>query len=129
MSTILRLAKGTSKSFDGGTRSLDWGKVQFNRVGSNHLLKISRIDDEKTDTGTSGKKSFHDKCSEFPDVLKEVCISSLFCDMLQKEVIALRKTDHRKDLSLGDKDDCIEVAAVHSFAHKFELFLPICFIF
>lgn len=90
----MRLAKGTSKSFDGGTRSLDWGKVQFNRVGSNHLLNMSRIRDEKTDTGASWKKSFDEKCSEFPNVEKEDCVSGLFYDMLWKEVIALRKTGH-----------------------------------
>lgn len=66
MSTILRHAKGATKSFNGGTRSLDWGKIQFNRVGSNHVLKISRIDDEKTDTGPRGRKAFTKNVASSP---------------------------------------------------------------
>lgn len=39
----------------------------------------------------------------------EDCVSGTLYDMLQKEVISLRKSCHEKDQSLKDKDDAIEV--------------------
>jgi hypothetical protein len=36
-------------------------------------------------------------------------VSGVLYDMLQKEVINLRKAMHEKDQSLKDKDDAIEV--------------------
>ncbi|KAK9276391.1 hypothetical protein L1049_005924 [Liquidambar formosana] len=40
-STVLKHAKGTSKSFDGGTRSLDRGKVILNGIAPNYTLNQS----------------------------------------------------------------------------------------
>ena len=36
-------------------------------------------------------------------------VSGLLYDMVQKEVIALRKSIHEKDKSVKDKDDSIDV--------------------
>jgi hypothetical protein len=36
-------------------------------------------------------------------------VSGVLYDMLQKEVVSLRKACHEKDQSLKDKDDAIEV--------------------
>ncbi|KAL6555332.1 hypothetical protein OROGR_006590 [Orobanche gracilis] len=41
----------------------------------------------------------------------EDCVSGLLYDMLQKEVISLRRACHEKDQSLKDKDDAIEMLA------------------
>ncbi|KAL8120697.1 hypothetical protein AgCh_017761 [Apium graveolens] len=73
--TMLKHAKGTSKSFDGGTRSLDR--------------------DEKPNDITEPEK--------------EDTVPGLLHDILQKEVIALRKAGNEKDQSLKDKDDAIEM--------------------
>ncbi|KAF3943786.1 hypothetical protein CMV_029688 [Castanea mollissima] len=76
-SAVLRHAKGTSKSFDGGTRSLDR--------------------DEKP--------------NEFQTVDTEDNVPGVLYDLLQKEVVALRRAGHEKDQSLKDKDDAIEMLA------------------
>lgn len=44
-----------------------------------------------------------------PKLENEDYVSGLLYDMLQKEVIALRKACHEKDHSLKDKDNAIEV--------------------
>ncbi|KAI3976472.1 hypothetical protein MKX01_008330 [Papaver californicum] len=106
---ILKHAKGTSKSFDGGTRSLDRGKLLPNGINLNHSLNKS-ID--ARDTGVNDLKGSPDrKGSDFPIVDSEDSVSGLLYDMLQKEVIALRKASHEKDQSLKDKDDAIEMLA------------------
>lgn len=104
-SAILRHAKGTSKSFDGGTRSLERAKLLSNGMCSNMLNK-SPDEDREVDGQTAWKESSGEKPS---DVESEDSVSGLLYDMLQKEVIALRKAGHEKDQSLKDKDDCIEV--------------------
>lgn len=101
-SSILKHAKGTSTSFDGGTRSLDRNKVQSkfpsnhqsseatNRVESPSLIKEEESDDKSKDNDS---------------------VPGVLYDLLQKEVITLRKAAHEKDQSLRDKDDSIEVVA------------------
>ncbi|CAG7868932.1 unnamed protein product [Brassica rapa] len=106
-STVLKNARGTSSSFDGGTRSLDRNKVLMNRPGSkfpsNHQssegasrvespssIKVEESDDKSTDNDS---------------------VPGVLYDLLQKEVITLRKAAHEKDQSLRDKDDAIEMLA------------------
>ncbi|CAN6885444.1 unnamed protein product [Brassica oleracea] len=106
-STVLKHARGTSSSFDGGTRSLDRNKVLMNRPGSkfpsNHhssegatrvespsSIKVEESDDKSTDNDS---------------------VPGVLYDLLQKEVITLRKAAHEKDQSLRDKDDAIEMLA------------------
>ncbi|OVA12171.1 Microtubule-associated protein 70 [Macleaya cordata] len=110
-STILKHAKGTSKSFDGGTRSLDRGKLLPNGINLNHSLNKSSDATRDTDVNNDLKGSTDEKPNEFPNVDSEDCVSGLLYDMLQKEVIALRKASHEKDQSLKDKDDAIEMLA------------------
>ncbi|KAI3889629.1 hypothetical protein MKX03_007651 [Papaver bracteatum] len=106
---ILKHAKGTSKSFDGGTRSLDRGKLLPNGINPNHSLNKS-ID--ARDSGVNDLKGSPDrKPSDFPIVDSEDSVSGLLYDMLQREVIGLRKASHEKDQSLKDKDDAIEMLA------------------
>ncbi|KAI3696178.1 hypothetical protein L1987_79188 [Smallanthus sonchifolius] len=101
-SSILKHAKGTSKSFDGGTRSLDRSKL--NSSGSNSPTFNLDQSHEKTQTPD-------EKTSEFPGTESEDTVPGLLYDLLQKEVISLRKSGHEKDQSLKDKDDAIEMLA------------------
>ncbi|KAJ0257024.1 Microtubule-associated protein 70-4 [Hirschfeldia incana] len=106
-STVLKHAKGTSASFDGGTRSLDRNKVLMNRPGSkfpsNHQSSegTSRVDSPSSIKGEESDEKTADNDS----------VPGVLYDLLQKEVITLRKAAHEKDQSLRDKDDAIEMLA------------------
>lgn len=106
-SMILRHAKGTSKSFDGGTRSLDRGKLLAN--GTCHSLNKSTDGTGDSEPHLSWKENLDEKPNGFGNVDSDDSVSGLLYDMLQKEVITLRKACHEKDQSLKDKDDAIEV--------------------
>ncbi|XWS69392.1 hypothetical protein CRYUN_Cryun04dG0175200 [Craigia yunnanensis] len=104
-STVLKHAKGTSKSFDGGTRSLDRAKVLLNGTGSN-------ISFNQPSEGTKeGEAPNNEKRNDFQPVDTEDNVPGVLYDLLQKEVIALRKASKEKDQSLKDKDDAIEMLA------------------
>ncbi|KAJ3697692.1 hypothetical protein LUZ61_001397 [Rhynchospora tenuis] len=90
--TIVSHAKGASKSFDGRLVN-----------GSGHSLNGSTDGSENnSDEKTNGELSNGES---------EDSVSGLLYDMLQKEVISLRKACHEKDQSLKDKDDAIEMLA------------------
>ncbi|XP_059649725.1 microtubule-associated protein 70-2-like [Cornus florida] len=110
-SSVLRHAKGTSKSFDGGTRSLDRGKVLLNGMSPNFNLSQSCGGTKDSEGHTPWKESPDEKPNDFPAVDTEDTVAGLLYDLLQKEVIALRKAGHEKDQSLKDKDDAIEMLA------------------
>ncbi|KAF8099283.1 hypothetical protein N665_0247s0061 [Sinapis alba] len=103
-STVLKHAKGTSTSFDGGTRSLDINKVLVNRPGSNHQSSGGTSTVESPSL-TKGEEESDDKSVDNGSV------PGVLYDLLQKEVITLRKAAHEKDQSLRDKDDAIEMLA------------------
>ncbi|XP_039144985.1 microtubule-associated protein 70-2-like [Dioscorea cayenensis subsp. rotundata] len=108
-STVLKHAKGTSKSFDGGTRSLDRSKILAN--GTGHSLNKSTDGTRDCQTRSNWKENLDEKPNEFSNVDSDDTVSGMFYDMLQKEVITLRKACHEKDQSLKDKDDAIEILA------------------
>ncbi|KAL1828992.1 hypothetical protein ACET3Z_007404 [Daucus carota] len=111
-STMLKHAKGNSKSFDGGTRSLDGGKSLSN--GSGPKYHDGQLCEETRDTEThdnSWKTHIDDKPTDFTAAEKEDTVSVVLYDLLQKEVGSLRKATHEKDQSLKDKDDSIEMLA------------------
>lgn len=111
-SSVLKHAKGTSKSFDGGTRSLDRGKVLLNGTGPNFKLNQLCDGTKESDTHNNAWKVNPDeKPNEFPVVDTEDTVPGVLYDLLQKEVISLRKAGHEKDQSLKDKDDAIEMLA------------------
>ncbi|XP_015895395.1 microtubule-associated protein 70-1 [Ziziphus jujuba] len=109
-SSVLKHAKGTSKSFDGGTRSLDRGKVLLNGTSPSFSFNQS-CDATKDSEATNWKGNLDDKPNEFPTVDTEDSVPGVLYDLLQKEVVALRKAGHEKDQSLKDKDDAIEMLA------------------
>ncbi|OMO93957.1 Myosin II heavy chain-like protein [Corchorus olitorius] len=104
-STVLKHAKGTSKSFDGGTRSLDRAKVLLNGAGTNNSFN------QPSDGTKEGEAPNNEKPNDFQPVDTEDNVPAVLYDLLQKEVIALRKAGNEKDQSLKDKDDAIEMLA------------------
>jgi hypothetical protein len=128
-SLVLKHAKGTSKSFDGGTRSLDRGKIHGSGA---HLLNRSTdaVRDKETSDSWKGDmdertneradNNTDEKSNETTNKNSAETVSGFLYDMLQKEVISLRKSCHEKDQILKDKDDAIEVC-VHFFPYSFTL--------
>ncbi|KAI3503722.1 hypothetical protein L1887_32171 [Cichorium endivia] len=93
-SSILRHAKGTSKSFDGGTR-----KLTSNGSASPTFNQLDRTKDTEVPDEKPGGTSTEDT------------VPGVLYDLLQKEVVSLRKAGHEKDQSIKDKDDAIEMLA------------------
>ncbi|KAK8314444.1 hypothetical protein V6Z12_D01G172100 [Gossypium hirsutum] len=104
-SLVLKHAKGTSKSFDGGTRSLERAKLLLNGTGSNTSFN------QPSDRTKESEAQNDEKPTDFQPVHTEDNVPGVLYDLLQKEVIALRKAGHEKDQSLKDKDDAIEMLA------------------
>jgi len=103
---VLKHAKGTSKSFDGGTRSLDRGKV----LGSGpHSLNRSTDVVKDCETTDNWKANAEEKSNETTNNDSADMVSGVLYDVLQKEVVSLRKACHEKDQTLKDKEDAIEV--------------------
>ncbi|KAI6696920.1 hypothetical protein NL676_017039 [Syzygium grande] len=107
-SILLRHAR-VSSSFDGGSKSLD--KLMPNSTDSDNATNsageqiksnemIGRVE-EIANGNHNGKAQPEDEDS----------VSGTLYDILQKEVIALRKACHDKDQSLKEKDDAIEMLA------------------
>ncbi|RAL48080.1 unnamed protein product [Cuscuta campestris] len=111
MSTVLKHAKGTSKSFDGGSRSLDRSKSLLTGTGPN--FKLTQSCDGAKDSTT--EKAWQGNQDEKPNDLQvretEDTVPGILYDLLQKEVVSMRKACHEKDQSLKDKDDAIEMLA------------------
>lgn len=108
-STVLKHAKGTSKSFDGGTRSLERGKILLNGTPPSYSFNQSCEGNKDSESNNNWKGNSDDKSNEFPTVDTEDSVSGVLYDLLQKEVLALRKAGLEKDQNLKDKDDAIEV--------------------
>ncbi|CAN6274532.1 unnamed protein product [Urochloa humidicola] len=107
-SLVPKHAKGSSRSFDGGTRSLDRGKVLGNGPHSLNRSTDAVKDRETTD---NWKADAEEKTNETTNNDSSDTVSGVLYDMLQKEVVSLRKACHEKDQSLKDKDDAIEMLA------------------
>lgn len=103
--TLLKHAKTSSRAFDGGSRSLD-DKLLLGVIGTDTTNTTDQTEStEKIESGEIEKGMPFEKLkSEHED-----SVSGVLYDMLQKEVITLRKACHEKDQSLKDKDDAIEV--------------------
>jgi len=110
-SMMLRHAKGVSKSFDGGTRSLDRNKVTVNVTSANYSVSQSSEGPKDSESQSTSKESSDEKPSEAQTAVKEDTVPGVLYDLLQKEVIGLRKAGVEKDQSLKDKDDAIEMLA------------------
>ncbi|KAJ4884199.1 Microtubule-associated protein 70-1 [Raphanus sativus] len=109
--SVLKNAKGTSRSFDGGTRSLDRGKALLNGPGKYSFNKACEEAKESESPSAWKEDSEEKPPSELPPPTTEDNVPGVLYDLLQKEVVALRKSSHEKDQSLKDKDDAIEMLA------------------
>nr|XP_004498246.1 microtubule-associated protein 70-2-like [Cicer arietinum] len=109
--TVLRHAKGTSKSFDGGTRTLERSKTLLSGAPQSYSFNQSLDETKEREGGDNWKGNSGDKSNDLLPVDTEGSIPSVLYDVLQKEVIALRKAGQEKDQSLKDKDDAIEMLA------------------
>ncbi|EPS64520.1 hypothetical protein M569_10261 [Genlisea aurea] len=121
-SVLMKHAKGTSKSFDGGSsRSADRSRAALlNGSGPNFKQSQSCNNGTKEaeESVISSSSTWDDDATtpreEKPanDVhVPEDTVPGLLYDLLQKEVVALRKAGNEKDQSLKDKDDAIEMLA------------------
>ncbi|XP_030520264.2 microtubule-associated protein 70-2-like [Rhodamnia argentea] len=104
-SILLRHARGSSASFDGGSKSLD--KLMPNSTDNDNATDIAGEQMKSTEMIEIANGNHNAKAQpEDEDV-----VSGTLYDILQKEVIALRKAGHDKDQSLKEKDDAIEMLA------------------
>lgn len=104
---LLRRAR-SSRSFDGCSRSLDGGKVILDATGNG---LPSGAGDCQIGSTEAACEDTSNGVSEKSEKENEDSVSGVLYDMLQKEVIGLRKSCHEKDQSLKDKDDAIEMLA------------------
>ncbi|XP_074295574.1 microtubule-associated protein 70-2-like [Silene latifolia] len=110
-SMMLRHAKGVSKSFDGGSRSLDRSKLMSNVSTASYSVNLSSEGSKESEGQSTCKESSDEKPNEAHTAVKEDNVPGILYDLLQKEVIGLRKAGLEKDQSLKDKDDAIEMLA------------------
>lgn len=108
-SVLLKHAKLSSRSFDGGSRSLE-----RERPTSNGNRQDNMPTNTSDQTSTAEATTAHEESANGTPIKKskpenEDHVSGMLYDMLQKEVISLRKACHEKDQTLKDKDDAIEV--------------------
>ncbi|KAK6149055.1 hypothetical protein DH2020_016580 [Rehmannia glutinosa] len=100
------------------------GSPRISRASSNHLKNLSSsFHGDSTLTPTHGKETSNNGIINpfangdgviLTEKLKngnEDCVSGILYDMLQKEVISLRKACHEKEQGLKDKDEAIEMLA------------------
>lgn len=119
-STVLKHARGTSKSFDGGSRSLDRSKLLTNERSSKFPLNQSSEGTSEGDLPNSTKQEESEKPAGGTN---NDSVPGVLHDLLQKEVITLRKAAHDKDQSIRDKDEAIEVSLVFTFSRNVFLIL------
>ncbi|KAL6272519.1 hypothetical protein ACE6H2_023211 [Prunus campanulata] len=109
---ILKQAKSSSRSFDGGSRLPDRDKLVPDETGKDNTNSAS--DQTQTDE-TIGRleERANGSLAEQSRIEHEDYVSgALYAyGMLQKEVVSLRKAGHEKDQTLKDKDDAIEMLA------------------
>ncbi|XP_020597055.1 microtubule-associated protein 70-2-like [Phalaenopsis equestris] len=109
--SILKHAKGTSKSFDGG-RSAEYDNCTTKIFGGE--CSINSLREERdvlllNEKSPDANKELSNGRSSIPTVsLEGDFVSGVLYDILQKEVVCLRNACHEKDQSLKDKDNSIE---------------------
>lgn len=103
-SALLKNVKTSSRSFDGGNKSQG---DNFNpKAASTANATLNGSDKIENGSVREGEEQnpFEKTKTDSDDL-----VSGALYDMIQKEVIALRKACHEKDQSLKDKDDAIEM--------------------
>ncbi|GMH08121.1 hypothetical protein Nepgr_009961 [Nepenthes gracilis] len=106
---LLKNAKISSRSFDGGSKSQEGVKLGPNAIGNGCASKDNIDRNQNSCTNGTHRGNEDGNLAEKTKVDTDDCVSGALYDMLQKEVINLRKACHEKDRSLKDKDDAIEM--------------------
>ncbi|ONH94818.1 hypothetical protein PRUPE_7G032400 [Prunus persica] len=107
---ILKQAKSSSRSFDGGSRLLDRDKLLPDATGKDNTNSASDQTQMDETIGRHEERA-NGSLAEQSRTEHEDYVSGVLYDMLQKEVVSLRKACHEKDQTLKDKDDAIEMLA------------------
>ncbi|CAB4286294.1 unnamed protein product, partial [Prunus armeniaca] len=107
---ILKQAKSSSRSFDGGSRLLDRDKLVPDATGKDNTNSASDQTQMDETIGRHEERA-NGSLAEQSRTEHEDYVSGVLYDMLQKEVVSLRKACHEKDQTLKDKDDAIEMLA------------------
>uniref|UniRef100_A0A5B7B174 Putative microtubule-associated protein 70-2 n=1 Tax=Davidia involucrata TaxID=16924 RepID=A0A5B7B174_DAVIN len=100
----------SSRSFDGGSRSLDRDKPIPNATEKDNA-PTSVGDQIQNNEIIYPHENGDGSATEKTKMEHEDYVSGMLYDMLQKEVITLRKACHEKDQSVKDRDDAIEILA------------------
>lgn len=110
-SVMLKHAKGASKSFDGGRSSAD-DQSRTKLYGDVHKVDSLRNDTAglpASSTSIDGEEHTNGRPTEQTEAAGDDYVSSVFYDILQKEVVSLRKACQEKEQCLKDKDTSIEM--------------------
>ncbi|XP_068472564.1 microtubule-associated protein 70-1-like isoform X1 [Phaseolus vulgaris] len=108
---LLKNAKLSSRSYDGGSRNLERERPTSDANRVDNMPTNTNNQTITSETITTHKESANGIPVKKSKAENEDCVSGMLYDMLQKEVISLRKACHEKDQTLKDKDDAIEMLA------------------
>jgi len=121
---LLKNAKLSSRSYDGGSRNLERERPTSDANRVDNMPTNTNNQTITSETITTHKESANGIPVKKSKAENEDCVSGMLYDMLQKEVISLRKACHEKDQTLKDKDDAIEVSS--QFINKIRIpFFPL----
>lgn len=110
-SALLKTTKISSRSFDGGSRSLERDKLVQDAVVKDNSATITSGGIPFSETTAPYEENEDGISVEKTKTEQEDLVSGALYDMMQKEVISLRKACHERDVTLKDKDDAIEMLA------------------
>ena len=108
-STLLKHGNISSRSFDGGSRSLDRDKLIPDASGKDNVPTNTCDQNLISETIGTHMESANGTPIGNTRPEHEDYVSGMLYDMLQKEVVSLRKACNERDQTLEDKDDAIEV--------------------
>ncbi|MED6147189.1 hypothetical protein PIB30_041772 [Stylosanthes scabra] len=109
-SLLVKHTKHTSRSFDGGSRSLERERRTSDTNMVDNMPTNTNNQNSTKETIATLEETANGIQIEKTKAEHEDYVSGMLYDMLQKEVVSLRKACHEKDQSLKDKDDAIEVS-------------------
>ncbi|WCJ33381.1 Microtubule-associated protein 70-2 [Euphorbia peplus] len=108
---LLRSAKLPSRSYDGGSSSMGSDKLIPEKLNRDNVPASVRNETKGSESIVISEEHVNAMPTDKLKSEHEDYVSGVLYDMLQKEVIGLRKACHEKDQSLKDKDDAIEMLA------------------
>uniref|UniRef100_A0A7N2M1S9 Uncharacterized protein n=1 Tax=Quercus lobata TaxID=97700 RepID=A0A7N2M1S9_QUELO len=101
----------STRSFDGGSRSLDRDKLIPDASGKDNVPTNTCNQNLISETNGTHMESANGTPIGNTKPEHEDYVSGMLYDMLQKEVVSLRKACNERDQTLKDKDDAIDMLA------------------